>query len=87
MKYYKLKNDGGIEELENGVLCLDEVIYSNPSPERLKEQGYKPLISEREPEYDAKTELLEHIYTQTEESIIESFVIRKRSADNEIYSL
>ena len=87
MKYYKLKNDGSIESLENGVLCLDEMIYSNPSPERLKEHGYKPLISETQPEYDAENEFLERVYTQTEESIIESFVIRKRSADNEIYSL
>ena len=87
MKYYKLKNDGSIESLENGVLSLKGMIYSNPSPTRLKECGYKPLISETQPEYDAENEFLERVYTQTEESIIESFVIRKRSADNEIYSL
>ncbi|MBE6694885.1 MAG: hypothetical protein E7587_00375 [Ruminococcaceae bacterium] len=87
MKYCKLKNDGSIEELKDNLLSLDGMIYSNPSPARLKEQGYKPLFSESEPEYNKETEILERIYTQTEEHIIESFVIRKRSAENEVHSL
>ena len=87
MKYCKLINDGSIEELKDNILSLNGMIYTNPSPARLKEHGYKPLISENEPEYDTKTEFLERIYTQTEDSIIESFVIRKRSDSDEIYSL
>lgn len=87
MKYCKLINDGSIEELKGNVLLLNGMIYSNPSPARLKEHGYKPLLSEKEPEYDTKTEFLERIYTQTEDCIIESFVVRKRSVSDEIYSL
>ena len=78
MKYCKLKNDGSIEELKNGLLSVNGKIYSNPSPARLKEYGYKPLIPENEPEYDSENEVLERIYTQTEEHIIESFVVRKK---------
>ena len=87
MKYCKMINDRIIEELKDNILHLNGKIYSNPCPARLKEQGYKPLLSESEPEYDEKSEFLERIYTQTEDSVIESFVIRKRSDSDEIYSL
>ena len=87
MRYCKLINDTSIEELKNNLLILDGRVYTNPTPSRLKEQGYKPLLSEDEPEYDRESEYLERIYTQTEDTIIESFVIRKRSVSDEISSL
>ena len=87
MKYCKLINEKRIEELKNNALRSNGMIYTNPAPKRLKEHGYRLLLSEEEPEYDASSEILERIYTQTEDSIIESFVIRKRSDVNEIHSL
>ena len=87
MKYCKIINDTSIEELKENVLRSNGMIYANPTPKRLKEHGYKPLVSEGAPEYDASKEALERIYTQTEDSIIESFVIRKRSDVNEIHSV
>lgn len=87
MNYYKLINDNSIEMLKNNALILDGRVYTNPSQERLKAHGYKPLLSEDEPEYDKENEFLERIYTQTEDSIIESFIIRKRSGSYENSSL
>ena len=87
MKYCKLINDRSIEMLKDGAIVINGKVYSNPSQLRLKEHGYKPLLSENEPEYDEKTEFSERIYTQTEDNIIESFVIRKRSDGDEVHSL
>lgn len=87
MNYCKLISDNKIEMLKNGVLIIDGRAYINPSQERLKAQGYKPLLSEDEPEYDKENEFLERIYTQTEDSVIESFIIRKRSGSYENSSL
>ncbi len=87
MNYCKLISDNSIEMLKNGLLIIDGRVYANPSQERLKAQGYKPLLSEDEPEYDKENEFLERIYTQTEDSIIESFIIKKRSVGYENSSL
>ena len=78
MKYCKLINDREIELLTESFIVLNGTVYANPSPLRLKESGYKTLICENEPEYDRNTETLERIYTQTQDSVIESYVIRKK---------
>jgi hypothetical protein len=87
MKYCKFINDKKIEPLTKKYIVVEDMVCANPTPTRLKEAGYLPLLSEKMPEYDENTETLECIYTQTDEGVIESFVIRKKEKENEIYTV
>ena len=78
MTYYKLINDKKIEPLENNFIITDKRVYANPTASRLKSCGYLPLFSEEKPEYDIENETIESVYTQTDDYIIESFIIRKK---------
>lgn len=87
MKYCKFINDRTVDILTKRYIVIDKTVYANPTESRLREAGYLPLLSEEVPEYDEGAETLERIYTQTEEGVIESFVIRKKEAENEVYSV
>ncbi|MBQ5800369.1 MAG: hypothetical protein IIW20_00635 [Clostridia bacterium] len=87
VKYCKFINDKKIEPLTKKYIVIDGMVYANPTPSRLKGAGYLPLFSEKTPEYDEKSETLERIYTPTDEGVIESFVIRKKEKENEIYTV
>ena len=87
VKYCKFINDKKIEPLTKRYIIIDKTVYANPTPSRLKNAGYQPLFSEQTPEYDENTETLERIYTQTENGVIESFIIRKKEEENEIHTV
>ena len=78
MKYYKLISDKEIEEFTKRYVIIEDTVYANPKPSRLKGLGYKPLLSEEEPSYDPELETVERVYTQTEDNIIESFIVRTK---------
>ncbi len=78
MKYYKLISDREIMPLEESFIIIDKTIYSSPTPKRLKSVGYLPLFSEERPDYNPEKETIESVYTQTDDYIIESFIIRKK---------
>ena len=55
-----------------------KIIITNPSDESLKYNlGYKDLIINAEPEFDAETDCLVPVYTETENCIIQNWVIEK----------
>lgn len=70
-------------KLVDGVLITPseyerkKIIITNPSDESLKfNMGYKELIIDEEPEYDAKTQYIEPEYEETDVSVIQHWVIK-----------
>ncbi len=87
MKYCKFINDKTIDVLTKRYVIIDKMVCSNPTESSLRRAGYLPLLSEEEPEYDEESETLERVYTETEKGVIESFIIRKKEEENEVYSV
>ena len=51
------------------------VYIANPTDEQLKLVGYKPLVEEKQPEYNETTQMLVEHYEETDENIIKSYEV------------
>ena len=51
------------------------VYIANPTDEQLKLVGYKPLVEEKQPEYDEVTQMLVEHYEETDENIVKSYEV------------
>lgn len=76
MKLYKLVN-GQPKKYNGGFVVLENRIYTNPTEEIIKQAGYKPMITDEEPEYNAETHYIEKVYEDTEEAILVHWEIRE----------
>ena len=76
MKLYKLVN-GQLKKYNGGFVVLDNRIYTNPTDEVIKQAGYKPMITDEEPEYNAETHYIEKVHKDTEEAILVHWEIRE----------
>ena len=70
-------------KLVNGVLITPseyekkKIVITNPRDEVLKfVLGYKDLIIDEEPEYDAKTQWLESAFEETDTQIIQHWTVK-----------
>lgn len=50
---------------------------SNPTEDQLKFAGYKPIVEDEVPTYNEETQYLQEVYTETENEIHKSYVIRE----------
>jgi hypothetical protein len=62
MELYKFINENKIEKYSKGFVVLDHMIYTNPKEEHIRAAGYKDLVVEEQPEYDAETQYLAFKY-------------------------
>lgn len=51
------------------------VYIANPTDEQLKLVGYKPLVEEKQPEYNEAAQMLVEHYEETDENIIKSYEV------------
>lgn len=65
--YAKLKSDGQIQVAPKVL----RIVVSNPTPERLKYEGYKEVIETDPPEYDPETQRIESHYMEDGENILQ----------------
>ena len=80
-KYYTLQ-DGAVSELPNPI----KVTISNPTKALYEQFGYKPkeLRTEAEPEYNAETQYIIPVYTETETEIIQTWEIKEVTENENI---
>ena len=62
MELYKFINENKIEKYSKGFVVLNHMIYTNPKEEHIRAAGYKDLVVEEQPEYDAEKQYLTHKY-------------------------
>lgn len=65
--YAKLKSDGQIQVAPKVL----RIVISNPTPERLKYEGYKEVIETDPPEYDPETQRIESHYVMSGDNILQ----------------
>ena len=81
--FFKFINETEIKPYNKGFIVFDGKIYTNPKEEQLKLVGFKPLVQSNKPEIDTATEYLSVIYKETDESIIEEYIVKKTPNDLE----
>lgn len=62
MELYKFINENKIEKYGKGFVVLNHTIYTNPKEEHIRAAGYKDLVVEEQPEYDAEKQYLTYKY-------------------------
>ena len=62
MELYKFINENEIKKYKGGFVVIDNIIYTNPSEEKVKEAGYKELKDTTKPEFDETTQCLNTTY-------------------------
>ena len=60
---YKFIDEHTIKPYKKGFVVLDNKIYTNPTDEIIAKAGYKELVVQEEPEYDAETQYITPKYT------------------------
>ncbi|MBQ4156058.1 MAG: hypothetical protein IJD90_04565, partial [Clostridia bacterium] len=60
---------------------------SNPTEEQLKFAGYKEIVEDEVPTYDEETQYIEEVFTETENEIHKSYVVKNINVEitNDIY--
>lgn len=69
MELYKIIN-GKVKKYTGGFIVLDNKIYTNPTEELVRQAGYKPLVTDEQPEYDVETQYISEVVEDTEDTIL-----------------
>lgn len=69
MELYKVIK-GKVTKYNGGFIILDNTIYTNPTEELIRQSGYKPLVTDEQPDYDIETQFLKKIIEDTEDNIL-----------------
>lgn len=59
---YKFIDEYTIKPYKKGFVVLDNKIYTNPTDEIISRAGYKELVVQEAPEYNADTHFLISVY-------------------------
>lgn len=66
---YKFISENEIKPYKGGFIVIDNRIYTNPTEEKIKEAGFKPLAEVEMPEYDEAKEYVAITYKDGENEI------------------
>ena len=69
MELYRLDN-GKLIKFNGGFVVFNNRIYTNPTEELVRQVGYKDLIYDAQPEYNAETHYLEQEIEEKETEIV-----------------
>lgn len=73
---YKFINEHEIQPYKNGFIIFNDRIYANPREETLLKAGYKELVIEEVPEYNAENQYAEPMYVDGDDVITQTWVIK-----------
>ena len=76
MELYKIKN-GKLEKYNGGFVVIDNMIYTNPPEELIRQAGYKDLREDEQPEYDIETQYIEKVYEDTNDAILAHWEVKE----------
>lgn len=69
MNLYRYEN-GKLIKFNGGFVVYNNRIYTNPTEELVRKVGYKDLVYDAQPEYDAETHYLEQEIEEQETAIV-----------------
>ena len=75
MELYKVIN-GKVKKYTGGFIVLDNKIYTNPTEALVRQAGYKPLVTDENPEYDVETQYISEVVEDTEDTILIHWEVR-----------
>lgn len=83
MKRYKLKN-GKLIKYNGGFIVEDNRVFINPTEEKLRENGYKELVYDEQPEYDETTHYLVRDFEEQEDCNVVHWVVKEIEIEEKI---
>lgn len=80
MNLYKYEN-GKLIKFNGGFVVFNNRIYTNPTEELVRKVGYKDLVYDAEPEYNAETHYLMQDIDEQETAIVVHWKVCEMSKD------